>query len=131
MSPLPTHDALRDAIREAYEGRGLTQVQVAERMAVDQTRISRLANGKWSEDRGPDPWILAKIEDAAGRPRGWILTQAGFVAEARTVPDAIAVDPALSDTQRGFLLTFYRGAVQELEQVGRRRGKARYVRPKS
>lgn len=108
MSGKPLHEA----IREAYAGVGMTQAQVADRMGIDQTSVSRLSNGKWGEQGGPTPDLLARIENASGRPRGWILIQAGYVDPVLSVPDAIAVDPLLSDGARRSVLDFYRGAVE-------------------
>src|SRR5213592_2060649 len=84
MSPKLLHEA----IRESFDGLGLTQAQVAQRMGVDQTTVSRLANGKWGDQGGPTPDVLARIEEAAGRPRGWILVQGGYVADVLTVAEA-------------------------------------------
>jgi transcriptional regulator with XRE-family HTH domain len=120
-------DPLPSAIREAYEGKGLSQVQVARRMGVDQTRISRLALGKWKPENGPDPDVLARIEEACGRPRGWILIAAGYVADVGvlTVEDAINADRALTEPLRQALLGHYRGAVESLKQSLGTRGEAR------
>lgn len=98
---------LHEAIREAFAGKGLTQVQLAQRMGVDQTTVSRLANGKWGEAGGPAPDVLAKIEDAAGRPRGWILVRAGYLSEVLSVREAVEMDPRLSDDARRMILTLY------------------------
>lgn len=111
LAPGPTSitmsTSLHAAIREAFAGQGLTQAQLAQRMGVDQTTISRLANGKWGEQGGPTPDILARIEEAAGRPRGWILVQAGYVDAVRTIPEAIAMDPQLSADARRVLVGVY------------------------
>jgi transcriptional regulator with XRE-family HTH domain len=109
---------LNQAIREAFTGLGLNQVQLAQRMGVDQTTISRLANGKWGEQGGPTPDILARIEEAAGRPRGWILIQAGYVDDVRSTAEAIAVDPDLSDSARQIVSSYYQGVVQSLKDSG-------------
>lgn len=98
---------LHEAIREAYTGLGFTQAQLAERMGVDQTTISRLANGRWGEAGGPTPDLLAKIEEAAGRPRGWILVQAGYVQAPGSLREAIELDPGLSKKAREMLLTLH------------------------
>lgn len=109
MNPIPLHEA----IREAFSGVGLTQAQLAQRMGVDQTTVSRLANGRWGEQGGPAPDVLARIEDAAGRPRGWILVRAGYIADVATVPEAIAMDSRLTADARRMVLRVYESAVSE------------------
>lgn len=112
-------DPLPSAIREAYEGRGLSQAEVARRMGVDQTRISRLSLGKWKPDNGPDPDLLARIEEACERPRGWILRCAGYVPEeqAASVEDAINADRELTEPLRRALLAHYRASIESLKQA--------------
>jgi transcriptional regulator with XRE-family HTH domain len=113
MSRKPLHEA----IKEAFMGQGLTQAQLAERLGVDQTTVSRLANGRWGDQGGPAPEVLARIEEAAGRPRGWILIQAGYVDGVRTPLEAFEVDPALTDGARRTLRDFYQGVVKSLEHA--------------
>lgn len=124
LEPGPTSmavssDPLPSAIREAYEGMGLSQVEVARRMGVDQTRISRFALGKWKPDNGPDPDMIARIEAACGRPRGWILQAAGYAAGdgAVSVEDAINADRGLTGPLREALIGHYQAAIKTVQEA--------------
>jgi transcriptional regulator with XRE-family HTH domain len=114
---MTTRKALHEAIREAYEGQ-FTQAQLADRLGIDQTWVSRLSNGRWGASGGPTPDLLARIEEAAGRPRGWILIQAGYVDGVNTTAEAIAVDPDLTDSARRIISSYYEGVVQSLKDGG-------------
>jgi transcriptional regulator with XRE-family HTH domain len=100
--------ALAAAIEDCYRGRGLTQARLAELVGVDQSTISNLKRGVYE----PTPSQIAALEKACDRPPGWVLRQAGFVAESRTVLDAIAVDPDLDDVWRDSLTASYEVAVK-------------------
>jgi transcriptional regulator with XRE-family HTH domain len=106
--PAATEDApsIAQAIRACYAGR-LKQEELAERTGIPQQTISRLARG----DSSPKFQHLAALEDACGRPRGWILVKAGIVANVTTVPEAIALDPDLDDKARQILMDLYNGEV--------------------
>jgi transcriptional regulator with XRE-family HTH domain len=92
------------AIRACYEGR-LKQEELSDRTGIPQQTISRLASGSSS----PKLRHLVAIEEACDRPRGWILIQAGYIAEVRTVEEAIAVAPELEDGERRILMDVYLG----------------------
>jgi transcriptional regulator with XRE-family HTH domain len=96
-----------EAIRACWEGRLAGQEELAERTGIPQQTISRLARGESS----PKFQHLVAIEEACDRPRGWILTQAGFVTPATTVTEAIALDPDLDDKGRQILMDLYAGEV--------------------
>jgi transcriptional regulator with XRE-family HTH domain len=96
---------LHEAIRAAYEGR-VRQEDIAESIGVDQATVSRWARGRSI----PNIVQMSKIEQLADRPAGWISIQAGLIADVRSVPEAIAVDPALDDAARASLLKAYLGA---------------------
>lgn len=98
---------LHEAIRQAYTGR-LRQIDLAERLGVDQTAISRWARGA----NRPQLEELAAIEEACGRPRGYILRLAGFVDEIVDVESAVAADPRLNDEGRRTVLITYRAVVE-------------------
>lgn len=122
LEPGPTSTSMSNspiakAIRAAYEEQGLSQVEVARRMGVDQTRVSRLALGKWKPNHGPEPELLARIEKACERPLGWILRRAGYVDDVRTIREAIAMDPELTPGARQALLAFYEGVLKTVEGV--------------
>ncbi|HEY1119935.1 MAG TPA: helix-turn-helix transcriptional regulator [Acidimicrobiales bacterium] len=98
---------LHDAIRHAYAGR-LRQIDLAAKLGVDQTAISRWSRGT----SRPQLEEIAAIEAACDRPRGFVLRLAGFVDEVVDVATAVAVDPALSDQGRRIVLTTYRSVVE-------------------
>lgn len=99
---------LTRAIRDCYEGKGIGQVQLAELSGIPQQTISRLARGE-TAPRLPQ---LAAIESACGRPRGWIVVQAGFGPDVQSVADAVAMDPDLDDDGREAVLLAYEAAVE-------------------
>lgn len=105
--------SIADAIRAAYQGR-VTQVEAAEALGVSQRTISDWSSrtdGKLAE------WLeqLAKLEELAGRPRGWILVQAGYMSDVTTVEEAIEMDPRLNDGDRLSLRALFEGALKAAE----------------
>lgn len=109
-----TQVPLHVAVRECYDGR-LTQKQLAATLGVEQQTVSLWSTGKTE----PRPPMQNRIEDACGRPHGWILRRAGFVDEVRTTEDAIQVDQRLTDDARTAVLRAYEAAVAA---SARRRG---------
>lgn len=109
--------AVQRAFRDCYEGVGFTQDQLADATGIPQPTISRYARGA----SVPDVIDVAMVEDACDakaqtsggtlqrRPRGWVAAQAGLAIEVTTVPQAIAMDPNLSDIQRKILTGMYEG----------------------
>jgi HTH-type transcriptional regulator, competence development regulator len=65
--PSPTTFGAR--LREAREGQGLTQEQVAERSGVHATEVSRIEAGK----RDPKVSTLLRLAAALGVPAGSLL----------------------------------------------------------
>jgi hypothetical protein len=61
---------------------------------------------------------IPRIEDACGRPRGFILHLAGLVAPVRTVEEALAMDPTLDDAGRSVVLGAYHGVVDHYRLIG-------------
>jgi len=100
---------LAAAIKRAYTGR-LTQTELAQRLGTDQSRIS-----KWVSGNGPEPSYaeLARLEDALGRPRGYVLRAAGYVVDATTTEEAIEADPRINDELKRFLLASLHAAVEQ------------------
>lgn len=104
MAAMPLHQA----IRAAYKGRA-RQEDIAEQLGINQSQVSRWSRGEST----PTLEQLAQIEDAAERPRGFILNAAGLIAPVLSVPDAIAMDPQLDDRDRNSLLALYRSMLTE------------------
>jgi hypothetical protein len=105
--------SIGDAILLAIGER--SQKGVAEEIGEPPSTFNKWIKGTYLPDF-PD---LAKIEAACGRPAGFILHAAGYVAEVRTVEEAIAMDPALDDDHRSGLLAGYRSAVRKVRAVRR------------
>lgn len=99
------------AIRACRAGRA-TQDELAERTGIGQSTLSVYEQGK----SVPTVLALWEIERACGRESGWIVVNAGLVAEIKTVPDAIAMDPDLDDVERRVLADAYRGARRNAQQ---------------
>lgn len=99
--PARTHPepmTLPAAIRACRSGR-LTQDELAAKASIGQSTLSQWENGKST----PDLNQVRAIEDACGRPRGWIAVQAGYV-EVSTLKTAIEVAPELDDQARSIML---------------------------
>lgn len=96
--------AVRQAVRAAYEQANLKQKDVAERLTIDQTTVSKWVTGErvisWQE--------MLRLEEACGLPPGWVLRRAGIIRDAATTEDAIAIDTALDARGREYVLTVYR-----------------------
>lgn len=81
-----------------------TQDQLAALLPdVSQPQVSKWEKGK----QAPSIQAIMAIEDALGRPRGWIFRAAGLVAEPVDVREAVASDPSLSDEARRVLVLAY------------------------
>jgi hypothetical protein len=111
----PAPEALPRALRACYNGAGLRQVDVVERVQqannpdipadfVSQPKLSRWSTGR---DRPPLD-VLPVIEFVCERPTGSILHAAGYVADVvPSVTHAIEMDPALSPEAKRMLLASY------------------------
>lgn len=116
---------LHIAIRACYSPL-FTQEKLEEATGIPQQTISKWARGA----SVPNPYEIAAIEeacdaealrlgdDALRRPLGWIGRQAGLIAEVKTVPEAIAMDPALTDASRRLILRYYDSTVEEFKGGG-------------
>jgi transcriptional regulator with XRE-family HTH domain len=106
-------ERLVDAIRDCCAGRA-TQDELAERTGISQSTASNYLAGK----SVPNPITLNLIEQACGRPAGWVVVRAGLVADIRTVPEAIAMAAELrNDNDRASLLDVYYGLVHPAERL--------------
>lgn len=104
---------LGEAIRRCYEGK-FTQDQLAKAIDESQPSISRWARGEVE----PTPSDIWNIEQACGRPPGFVLRLAGYVEEASSVEGALGIDDTLDDDGRRYVLAVYREA-QRLASGGR------------
>jgi hypothetical protein len=113
-SPPPT-DALSRALRACYNGAGLRQIDVVERVSrsdnpdiptdlVTQPKLSRWSTGR---DRPPLD-VLPIVEHVCEQPIGSILHTAGYLTDVvPSVPHAISMDPNLSPQAKRMLLASY------------------------
>lgn len=99
---------LADAIRRAYRGR-LTQTQIAVALGVAQNTVSRWSTGEVEPSLGD----IARLEEACGLPKGFVLRSAGYVDESQRPEDVIAGDPRLDPPRRELILATYRVAVAQ------------------
>lgn len=110
---LMANDALRSALRACYKGRvtkngqSIRQEDLSAITGISQQQISAYMTGK----NEPSLAMIAAIEDACERPRGWILIKAGLVHLPSSVPEAIEQDPNLDDYERRALLHSYQGLI--------------------
>jgi transcriptional regulator with XRE-family HTH domain len=84
-------------------------MQLAHQLGVAQNTISRWSTG----DVEPRLDDIARVEQACGLPRGFILRSAGFVDEGASPEDTIAADHRLDQPRRDLLLAAYRAAVSQ------------------
>lgn len=101
----PVGGRLSAALRETVEKAGVSQIEIAERLGVDQPTVSRWVRGM----RRPPLDILATIEDMAGVQKGTVLRVAGYVDDDLDVITAVNADPELSDAARKVVLGVYEG----------------------
>jgi transcriptional regulator with XRE-family HTH domain len=102
----PGADRMGIAIREARLGARLNQTELARKVKVEQSHLSRWELGKSL----PGLAYVATIENVLSLHRGALLIQAGYV-DLHGVSEterAIEVDPMLSDSVRSGLLAMYR-----------------------
>jgi transcriptional regulator with XRE-family HTH domain len=105
---------LKLALRLAYEEVGMSQERLAELIGTHQSRVSAWVGGK----NRPSLETIAAIEDATGRPRGWILERAGFVAMPTTTEQMLAFDPELDEHSRRVLRAVYSVLTTSDEESG-------------
>lgn len=90
-------------IRVAREEAGLSTHQMAERLGVGQSQVSR-----WETTSEPSLSVVGAIERAFGLPRGELLRAAGYVDGIVSVNYALGIDPALDARARKVLAATYR-----------------------
>lgn len=111
MPGSPTPDELRrqvaDAFRRAYESYGLSQVQVADALGVEQTTVSKYARGTIAIPLE----VLFALDRIVGQKPGYTLRAGGLiddqaVIDART---ALLTDEALRPDHRRAIVEVYDG----------------------
>lgn len=106
----PAYERVGAAFRTAYKAAGLRQVDIADALGVNQSSVSRWANGLEPIEIEYFP----KIDELCGQPLGYLLDLAGYVSrDPLTVEEAIARDPNLTPDNRAFVLRVYRFATQD------------------
>jgi|1186.fasta_scaffold856051_2 transcriptional regulator with XRE-family HTH domain len=102
MAQSPIHEAIRAACA------GIDQRDIAKAVGVEQSTISRWMRGATQ----PSFEKLKRLEDAAGRPRGFVLRLAGFIDEADGADARYAIhqDQALSVEAKSMLVAAYDAA---------------------
>jgi len=104
----PIAEEFGRAFRQAYEAAGLTQADLAKGLQargwvkVDQSQISKWARGLVV----PPLEVLPDIDAVCGRPKGYVLREAGYVDEIKGVEDAIRADPRLTPRYKRDVLSF-------------------------
>jgi transcriptional regulator with XRE-family HTH domain len=86
-----------------------TQKEVAEAIGEAPSTITRWVQNKAGYTPGYED--LARIETVCRLPLGYILHAAGFIADVKTVPEAIAMAPELDDPARVILMQAYEALV--------------------
>lgn len=106
------------AIRRVMETAGVSPAELAERLGVNASTVSRLVSGE-SE---PSIERIAQIEKALGVPAGRIYRSAGLVADddGRTTQDIIECDPLLTVENMRFVVRTYNVAVEASSEERRR-----------
>ena len=113
----PIGGRLSEAFRQTYESAGVSQLDIAAALDVDQPTVSKWARGM----RRPPLDALPVTEQLAGVPKGTILRLAGYVDDSNVdVAAAILADPRLNDGDRLVLLDVYTGLRSRRSQAAAR-----------
>jgi transcriptional regulator with XRE-family HTH domain len=102
----PVGGRLSAALRETVERARLSQVDIAERLGVDQPTVSRWVRGM----RRPPLDVLGVVEAMAGVPLGTVLRRAGYVdGNGLDVVAAVEADPVLTESAKRAVIAVYEG----------------------
>lgn len=116
MEPTDVNAAIGRALKHLRAPTGVGQVELADRLGIDQTTVSR-----W--ERGLDAfpaYRVVQIEDALGLARGALWSAAGLMG-LTSVETAIYADPGLGAMEQRTLVATY----QALRNVPKRGGGAK------
>ena len=113
---------LGQAIHAACDG-VMTRRELAEKLGMSLSGVNSWAAGS----RAPTLDDIARLEEACNRPRGWILSRAGYAVSEVDIETerAIRSDPALNAEWRETLAGIYDLAVQASSGGGGRSGARR------
>lgn len=90
---------LANGIDRAIRDAGLTQTDVAGIMGLSQSMVSDWRRG----ETVPSIAQVLALDEICGKPRGWILMNAGLADPGR-VEESVVVDPHLDDEGRSLVL---------------------------
>jgi transcriptional regulator with XRE-family HTH domain len=101
---------LGQAIHACCDG-VMTRRELADRLGMSLSGVNSWAAGS----RAPSLDDIARLEVECGRPRGWILSRAGYAVSAVDIEteQAIQSDPALDAEWRQVLTALYRLAAEK------------------
>lgn len=85
----------------------MTQTALGELVGKDQPAVSKWERGEIR----PSLEDIAAVEEAAGRPKGFVLITAGLVELPTTPVMAIELDSALSDEAKQAVIAVYEAMV--------------------
>jgi transcriptional regulator with XRE-family HTH domain len=104
----PVGGRLSEAFRQTYEAAGVSQLDIAAALDVDQPTVSKWARGM----RRPPLDALPVTERLCTVTKGTILRRAGYVDDlGGGVREAVLADPDLSEDDRRTLIGFYEFAL--------------------
>lgn len=100
---------LGQAIHACCDG-VMTRRELAEKLSMSLSGVNSWAAGS----RAPSLDDIARLEEACNRPRGWILSRAGYAVSEVDIETerAIRSDPALNVEWREILASIYKLAVE-------------------
>lgn len=94
------------AVREAWQESGISQGDLALELGEKQQTISG-----WMLTREPRLDDLMRLEEALGKPRGFLLRAAGYSEDVQDCRDCLRYHPTLLDAYRDLLLASYDSAL--------------------
>lgn len=112
-SPEEVSAALGRVLTQLRRNAGVTQVELAKAVGVDQTAVSR-----WEHAKDVFPAVLIPMmEVALDVPHGTMWAAAGLL-DVTPVPQAIYADGSLDAREKRFLVTTYEGLVGKSGAAG-------------
>lgn len=103
--------AFAEAVRQ-LERLGVQRKDLAARLGVEPSTVSRYVTGKLSVPLE----LLPAIDVMCGKRKGYVLRLAGFVDDEMSTEEAISSDPALTETGRATVASYYRFVRDEYDE---------------